>query len=353
MKVRKFLSAIGFAGLAFCVTSCSPDDEPPIILDGPEGAEGLFVVCEGNWGYGNSSVSFIDTDNYTVANEVFQRANGQKLGDTAESMTIHDDMAWIVVNTSGVVFAVDKDTYVERGRVENLVSPRFIHFVSDDKAYLTDMYSNEVLIIDPKTYSVSGRIAINSPAEEIVQDGRYVYVNCWSYGREIVKIDTVTDQVVATLNVGIQPRSIALDGEGDLWALCDGGSWEGNPVGYVAPTLVRVDLDTFTATKTFTFTLGDNVSRLVTDATGHNLYWLNNGVYKMSIDASAAPSAPFIERDGTTYYALTVSPDNGDIFIGDAVDYMQNGAVYRYDATGTYKDSFTVGVLPSNFCWKN
>lgn len=88
---------------------------------------GLFICNEGNFQYGNASLSFYDPAANQVSNEVFFRANGMKLGDVAQSMAIYGDRGWIVVNNSHVVFAIDVDTFREVGRIENLPSPRYIH----------------------------------------------------------------------------------------------------------------------------------------------------------------------------------------------------------------------------------
>ena len=75
----------------------------------PEGFDtsgpGLFIACEGNFQYGNASLSFYDPASHRVENEVFLRANGMKLGDVAQSMTIHGGRGWIAVNNSHVIFA--------------------------------------------------------------------------------------------------------------------------------------------------------------------------------------------------------------------------------------------------------
>ena len=42
--------------------------------------KGLFITCEGNFQYGNATLSYYDPDGGKVQNEVFYRANGMKLG---------------------------------------------------------------------------------------------------------------------------------------------------------------------------------------------------------------------------------------------------------------------------------
>ena len=148
---------------------------------------GLFIVNEGMFQYGNATLSYYDPETKTVENEVFHRANAFKLGDVAQSMTLHNGVGWIAVNNSHVVFAVDPDTFREVGRITNLTSPRYIHFVSDEKAYVTQIWDNRIFIVNPKRYEITGYIecpdmtAESGSTEQMVQYGKYVFVNCWSY----------------------------------------------------------------------------------------------------------------------------------------------------------------------------
>ena len=150
-------------------------------------AGGLFITNEGNFQYGNATLSYYDPETRTVQNEVFFRANGMKLGDVAQSMIIRDGVGWVVVNNSHVVFAIDTNTFKEIGRITNLTSPRYIHFLSDEKAYVTQIWDNRIFIVNPKQYKITGYIECpnmtmeSGSTEQMVQYGKYVYVNCWSY----------------------------------------------------------------------------------------------------------------------------------------------------------------------------
>ncbi len=319
--------------------------------------EGLFITNEGNFQYGNASLSYYNPATKKVENEVFYRANAMKLGDVAQSMIIRDNVGWIVVNNSHVVFAIDLTTFKEIGRITNLTSPRYIHFLSDEKAYITQIWDNRIFIVNPKRYEVTGYIECpnmtteSGSTEQMVQYGKYVYVNCWSYQNRILKIDTETDKVVDELVVGIQPTSLVMDCNNKLWTITDGG-YEGSPYGYEAPSLYRIDAETFTIEKQFKFKLGDWPSEVQLNGTGDKLYWLNDDVWEMSVFDEHLPVKPFLAYAETLYYGLTINPHNGDVYVADAIDYQQQGKVYRYSKERELIDEFYVGIIPGAFCWK-
>lgn len=351
--MKKFIYFAAIAA-AFSFTSCSDDDD----IDGIDSSsvDGLFVVCNGNYMAGNGSLTYYTPQDNKVENNVFQRANGMKLGDTAQSMSISGKTGWICVNGSNVIYAIDVDTYNVKGVVKGITSPRNTLAVTDSKVYATSLYDNRISIIDPATYTVTGHIEIpgmeaaTASTEQLIKIGDYVYVNCWSYQKEVLKIDVRNDKLVDRIEVGIQPQSIAYDGKNSLWVLCDGGGWDQNPVGFEAPSLVRIDLSTFKIDRTIKLAEFSNASQLRYH--NGNLYWIENGIQRMSADATAAPSAPFISSTSYGLYSLTINPVNGDIYVGDAIDYTQAGTVTRYDSKGDKIDSFTAGVIPAGFCWK-
>lgn len=338
------------------LTGCMEWDYRDTTDDFDFSGNGLFICNEGNFQYGNATLSYYDPASGTVHNELFFRANGMKLGDVAQSMCIYGDKGWIVVNNSHVIFAIDLHNIRETGRIENLTSPRYIHFLSDEKAYVTQLWDNRIFIVNPKRYEITSHITVpdmemgSGSTEQMVQYGKYVFCNCWSYQNRIIKIDTETDKVTGQLTVGIQPTSLVIDSNNKLWTVTDGG-YDGSPYGYEAPALYKIDAETFTVEKKFSFKLGDAPSELQINGDGDKLYWINNDVWCMDVDAKHAPVKPFIECRDTKYYGLTVDPDSGDVYVADAIDYQQQGMIYRFSAEGKPLDQFYVGITPGAFCW--
>ena len=67
----------------------------------------------------------------------------------------------------------------------------------------------------------------------------------------------------------------------------------------------------------------------------------------MAIDDASSLDKEFIVAENRNFYNMSIDPQNGDIYVTDAGDYISNGTVYRYTFDGVGKGSFQAGIIPS------
>lgn len=353
---------ISLVFVVFLLSSCTKNAVDTVFFDFA-GNRGVYVVNEGNFMYGNSSLSFYNTDTKRVYNQVFQARNGAPLGDVAQSMNIWKNLGFIVVNNSGKIYVVDSSTAEFKGSISGLSSPRYIHFINSQKAYVTDLYARKITIFNPQTFQITGKISVGNSksefnqhsTEQMVQYKNLVFVNCWSYDNKILVIDSNTDQLIDSIEVFKQPNSMAIDKENKIWVLSNGG-FEGSPYGYERPGLMKIDAETREIERSFRFVQGDHPLNLCINPTKDTIFFLNRHVWKMAVAEKRLPDQPFITSGYTSlyggFYSLAIDPISSEIYLGDAIDHRQNGIVHRYAPSGRQIDEFKVGISPGNFAFK-
>ena len=343
--------------LLFCIfAGCMKDDawirehRQQENIQIPSGA--MFIVNEGNFMYGNATLSSYDTLKRVVQNDLFYKVNGLPLGDVAESMTIWNSKGYIVINNSGKIYVMDVASGKYTGKITGLTSPRHMHFVNNQKAYVTDLYAGIITIVNPTTNLITGSIPCPShpSTEEMVQFGNLLFVSCWSGDKTVLVIDTEKDRIVAEITTGLQPCGLVLDRYDKIWVLCQ--SLPGNGSTNIA-MLQKIDPVTKMIEKSIGFPATAKPVKLVIDGSGENLFFLLvNDVHKMSVLADQLPSKPFLALQSKLLYGLGIDPHNGNIYVSDALDYQQSGIISRFSASGNLLDTFKAGIIPGRFCFQ-
>ena len=315
--------------------------------------KGVFIVNEGNFMYGNASLSFYDPLTRKLQNDIFYNSNGLPLGDVAQSMAIHNNLGYIVINNSGKVYVIDTSDGKYVGKITGLTSPRYIHFISNEKAYISDLYAGKISIVNPITYQITGSIPTpgHASTEQMVQWNDFLFVSCWSFDNKILVIDTKTDQIVNEITTGKQPGGLVIDKLGKIWTLCDGG-WSRIGTTPRIPMLQRIDPSSGIVEKSFTLTSDGAPSRLAINGTGDSILFINDGIWKLGITQTSLGNHPYLVTGSHLYYSLGIDPQTSELYLSDAIDYQQQGIIYRYSSLGMKVDSFKTGIILGSFCFK-
>lgn len=348
MKIRVvvlWLAVIVFA-------SCEEEDFGEVqqssetFLDG----EGFFIVNEGNFSHSNSSVSFYCFDSSKIYHRLFYEANNRPLGDVSQSMILHDTTAFIVVNNSSKIEQVSLKTFVSKATYSGFTSPRQVLPVGENMAYVSDLYSDSLAIIDMQKQTVEGYLDIGRSSEAMVKASGKVFVANWSQlnhhelpNDKIMVIDPANHTLIDSVKVTKEPNSMVVDNRGDIWVLCSGGYTNEE-----IPALYCIDAVDHSIKEQIQFEHKElNPSELSINNNRDTLYYLNQGVYRMSTSEITLPQKPFLEEGDKLFYALGVM--NRHIAVSDAVDYQQKGIVYLYDTRKRRVDSVRAGIIPGFF----
>ncbi len=343
--------------------SCMKDDElwentKPVIKTP---YKGLYIVNEGNYMYGNASLSYYYIESEEVHNDVFFNTNSLPLGDVAQSMVIRNGLAYVVINNSGKIYILDANTFEYKGKITGLNSPRYIHFISDTKAYVTDLYGKSIAIVNPQAMEITGSIDVSTSdnqfyrhsTDQMVQFENLIFTNCWSYDNQILVIDSETDEVVDSIQVQEQPAALVLDNYGKIWTITDGGYTMNGTTS--TPALIKIDAETREIERTIYFNNTDHPIELKLNGAGDRLYFLNSDVYTMDVITGSEPEL-FVESPYETviggYYGLALDPITDEVYVADAIDFVQQGVIYRYTSNAEPVDTFKVGIVPGEFCFK-
>lgn len=324
-----------------------------------EKSAGVFILNEGNFTSGNSSLSFYEPALKKLSNDVFYNANGFPVGDALQSISFNDTTAYLCISNSAKVFVFNSRSFKHIKTIPNLVAPRYLKVINSEKAYISDLYSPYISIMNLKTNEISGSIRIGHSTENFVTYGDLLFVNSWSYNDKIYILNSNTDILLDSITVRKQPNSMVIDKNNKLWVLSDGG-YDGSPYGQVNAALTKINVDNFSVEKIFEFKdIHNSPVKLCINPGADSLFFLSGGwgknkdieggVFAFSIADESLPTKAFIKENNKNFYGLAIDPESSHIYCSDALDYLQSGYVYSFAPNGTAIDSFKVGIAPGGF----
>ncbi len=319
---------------------------------------GIYIANEGQFRTGSGSVSYYDPTSKSVKHHIFEMKNGFPLGNVVQSISFHNNQAFIVINNSGLVEVVNDSTFESIESIGGFSSPRYMLPVDATTIYVSDWISNEIKVIDLSDFSIKSTITTGLGPEKMVMTSN---ANVWivnsggfSSDNRISVINSNNHSLVQTITVGDNPNSLAVDVNGKVWVLCGGINDFNNPQNNTAGKLMRINPNSYTIELELGFSsTKTHPVRLTSNSRGDALYYLSNQydgeLYEFDITASPLPVKSLVNR---SFYSLSFDLVRDEIYTSNAMDFSQSGWVYRYRPTGTVVDSFKAGVIPGNFAFK-
>ncbi|MEY2924990.1 MAG: hypothetical protein RLZZ337_1538, partial [Bacteroidota bacterium] len=128
----------------FFISSCKDGEQTTPIT---RSVNEVFIANEGNFGWGQGSLSIYNPESKMVQHDVFKTKSGFDLGNVFQSINGWDDHYYFVINNSNKIWVTDTG-FRPTTTINDLLSPRFIYKVSESKAYVTDLYAKAISVVD-------------------------------------------------------------------------------------------------------------------------------------------------------------------------------------------------------------
>lgn len=301
----------------------------------------VFVINEGNYGSGNASVSLFDPGSGESVEDYYKFRNGSVAGDVAQSLSRINGNYYLVINNSNKIL-ICNDAFLKTGQINSLRSPRYILQVSNQKAYVSDLYDDAISIVNLNSNVKTGSIPCKGKTEKMLMLYNKVFVTN-TESSYLYVINPVKDIIEDSIYVGVWASSLVSDKNDKVWVLSGG---EKNKQ---AARLSRIDpignvVETF-----FDFGADDLPSNLCINKTRDSLYYLNSGIFRLRVEETGLPAEAIVKPGSRNFYGLAVSPNDYKIYVADALLFTERSNVYVYDAAGGQEKMFKAGINASGF----
>ncbi len=292
----------------------------------------------------DETLSHYDTETEVLENHILQ------LGQYANQIVVQEDKAYVVNSGIHSIQVINLETETTSGHIQcpNGSNPYWmvIH-PNGDKAYVTGLFTNSVYVLDLINNVVSGSIPVGSTPEGMVLYNDNLYVMNSSYGSSmgtVSVIDINTETVTNTIPVGNNPQFGAIDAFGRLHVVCTGNYGYANPAVwgkiYIINTANYNDITILDIGGSPTkIAIHPNGTTYLADGFGLGYLAYN------SLDLSIIHSSTGLWASGGSFIQFD---NDGTIYLGDSMDWINNGRMYIYSESEELLHTLTVGVNPQD-----
>lgn len=381
MTEKRYLKRLIFI-LACCILASCREDELVVpteydILPGgikpSSDPVGMYLLNEGNMGSNKATIDFVDFTNSLYVRNLYAERNPEvikELGDVGNDIQIYGSKLYAVINCSHKVEVMDARTLKRIGQID-IPNCRYIRF-SKGHAYVSayvgpiaidpDAQPGAVYKVDTADLKVVSRVTVGYQPDELEIMGEYIYVansggyRAPNYDFTVSVVEMYGMKQVQKIPVAINLHRIRKDRYGKLWV-----SSRGN-YGSVPSRLFVLDRKDRNSKE---MVVKDTLDIPCSDMciAGDSLYFYsvewnkeqerNNISYGIiDVRTKQLVTKHFI-TDGTESeievpYGICVNPQNGDIYVTDAKNYVSSGSLHCYTREGKKKWSARTGDIPAH-----
>lgn len=352
-KIKTLL--ITFIVLLTGLSACSDD---PVSDDGEEQLTSLLVANEGNFSDGNGSLTSYNPETGQTVQQRFSQVNGRPLAGIIQALVEGENRVFIVANNTNKIEVADKESLESLGTItfDNGVAPAGFALASENKGYVSDLFTNTIHVVDLENFEVTGtQVEVgNNPQGMAISENRLFVANSgFGSGNTISVVDTDSDQITAAVEVGAGPIKLIADDDGGLWVVSGGNKaydddFNRDPEN---DTPGQIDLLDATSGELVTSIETGGFPKALTVSTELGTAWVVNegAVQQIDINSLQLMEGNLVDR---AFNGIGFSSAENLLYLAQSRGFTQSGQAIIYDLQGAAVDSFDVGIAPFDFLFR-
>jgi len=365
-SIKKIILSVVILSTFFI--SCSSDDGP--VQPKVEYDSVAYIVNYGGYGAGNGEISIYNMENETMTQDAYKAANGTPLASNIQSMTIHDDVAYLMSNAGDKIDILNAATLkaISNPLGEGITKPRYMAasgkygYIScwgevDDFAIIANSY---IAKIELESNKLVNKIMLPGGPEGLYIKNNKLYIA--STAKNIVTVMDLGSDTTKDINVSAIPQQFVEDGNGNLWVSLVSKYSVPFPEDKLGFAIINTNSDQVIENINFpgigadgwiaispdnktVYALGGG--NWVEEPVGSgNWVQLPAGIFTVDVDSKTLNDDALIE--GEKLYGFDVNPENGDIYLLIAPDTSSPGTLEIYASNGEKLATKTTGPGPNH-----
>ncbi len=337
--------------------------------------EGFYLLNEGNMGGNKSTLDYFNAREGVYYKNIYAERNPnvvKELGDVGNDLLIYGSKLYAVINCSHKVEVMNVD---DATRITKIDIPNCRYAVGKGGYVYVSSYVGPVQIdptapkgavfkVDTLSMEIVGSVEVGYQPEEMTIVGNRLYVaNSGGYRVpnydntvSVIDLDDFTLCDVIVIDESANFHRLEHDRKGRLW-LSSRGNYYGDfnsdlyvvdPVGKQVIKDMDIPVSDMWADDGMLYVISTEWSYV----TGENTV----SYAKIDMDNMKVVDRNII-KDGTDEkikvpYGIAVDPVTKDFYVTDAKSYVVSGTLYCFDKDGICKWKQTAGQIPAHFAFK-
>lgn len=329
---------------------------------------GLYLLNEGNMGSNKATLDYFDFASGIYTHNIYSQANPSvpmELGDVGNDLKSYGGRLYAVINASNKVEVMDLATAKRIDQID-IANCRYITF-HEDYAYITSyagpiqlypQYEQKgyVLKVDTLTLQVVDTCLVGfQPDELVIVDNKIYVANSGgylspNYENTLSVIDLSSFEELKRIPVDVNLHRVRVDKYDQLW-VSSRGDYQGHTSRLFCVDPKRdVVVDSLDVPCSNMCIVGDSLYYCAntfdyTTMTDKGECGIINIVTHTLISRSITDSSVSLIKP----YGIMVNPLSRDIYLTDARDCVTPGALYCFSPEGKLKWSTRTGDIPAHF----